>query len=107
MEADKVSYNPLYLQVKDVLLKRVVNGEYAAGEVIPSESKLAKDFGTSVSTIRQALSILVADSILQKKQGRGTFVSEKKVKISFLSWISESGRGEKILSDLTQKSKSM
>lgn len=103
MEADKISYNPLYLQVKDVLLKRVANGEYAAGEVIPSESKLAKDFGTSVSTIRQALSILVADSILQKKQGRGTFVSKKKIKISFLSWVPESGRGEKILSDLISR----
>ena len=41
-----LSYNPLYLQVKDILLKRIADGEYGPGEAIPSESKLASDFGT-------------------------------------------------------------
>jgi len=102
MAGDTVTYNPLYLQVKDVLQKRIVDGEYKTGEVIPSESRLAEDFGTSVSTIRQALSILVAEGVLKKKQGRGTFVSEKKVKISFLTWIPETRKGEGVIADLVE-----
>ena len=95
-----VSYNPLYLQVKDVLLKRIVDGIYRPGEHIPSESKLAADFGTSISTIRQAVSILVSDDYLVKRQGKGTRVSERKIKLSFLSWVVESKLGLKIIRDM-------
>jgi ABC-type glycerol-3-phosphate transport system substrate-binding protein len=99
----KLNYNPLYLQVRDVLNKRIVDGEYPSGKAIPSESKLASDFGTSISTIRQALSLLVAEGILSKKQGKGTIVSDRKVKISFLSWMQETPRGEEILVELIRK----
>jgi ABC-type glycerol-3-phosphate transport system substrate-binding protein len=102
MDADKVSYKPLYLQVKDILAKRIVNGVYRRGEAIPSETKLAEGFGTSISTIRQALSILVADGVLLKKQGKGTYVSDKTTKISFYTWIGETKRGEEILSGLIE-----
>jgi ABC-type glycerol-3-phosphate transport system substrate-binding protein len=103
MEETRLNYNPLYLQVKDVLLKRIVDGRYKPGEVIPSEPKLAEDFDTSISTIRQALSLLVADGVLVKKQGKGTTVSTRKIKISFLSWMGETGRGEEILDELVRK----
>jgi ABC-type glycerol-3-phosphate transport system substrate-binding protein len=93
----KLSYNPLYLQVKDIIQKQVVDGKYPPGANIPSEARLAEDFGTSVSTIRQALSILVSEGKLVKKQGRGTFVSEQKVEITLFSWIGETPRGEEIL----------
>ncbi len=100
MSTSIISYNPLYLQVKDILLKRIVDGEYERGESIPSESKLAADFGTSISTIRQAVSILVSEGYLVKKQGKGTFVSERKTEITFMSWIGESKNGERILNEL-------
>ena len=95
MTDGKLNYNPLYLQVRDVLNKRIVDGLYPPGRSIPSESKLASDFGTSISTIRQALSLLVEDGILVKKQGKGTIVSDRKVKISFLSWMQETPRGRR------------
>ena len=98
--AGAVSYKPLYLQVKDILLKRVVDGLYRPGNSIPSESQLAADFGTSISTIRQAVSILVSEGYLVKKQGKGTFVSERKTEISFLSWIMESKTGSRIMEEL-------
>lgn len=100
MGKEKLSYNPLYLQVKDVILKRIIDGEYPQACIIPSESKLADDFGTSISTIRQALSILVSEGHLLKKQGRGTFVSEKKVKITFLTWLAETERGKQLVDDV-------
>ena len=100
MGAPKISYNPLYLQVKDLLLKRIVADGCKPGDLLPSESRLAEDFGTSVSTVRQALSILVAEDILTKKQGKGTFVCDRKISISFLSWLGETRRGEQLLEDL-------
>ncbi|HUI71202.1 MAG TPA: extracellular solute-binding protein [Spirochaetia bacterium] len=103
MTDGKLNYNPLYLQVRDVLYKRIVEEEYSPGKAIPSESKLASDFGTSISTIRQALSLLVAEGVLVKKQGKGTIVSDRKVKITFLSWMQETPRGGEILAELVRK----
>ena len=106
MDANKLSYTPFYLQVKEIILKRIVEDVYPQGEVIPSESTLAEEFGTSISTIRQALSILAADGTLTKKQGKGTFVSDQKTTLRFFTWLSETKRGEQILShviDLFQK----
>lgn len=97
---ESVSYNPLYLQVKEVILRRIVEGIYLPGELIPSEKELSKDFRTSVSTVRQALSILVSDGYLLKKQGRGTFVSDQRVKVTFFNWMGESKRGLGIIHDL-------
>lgn len=103
MEERKLAYNPLYLQVRDVLLRRIVDGLHKPGELLPSESRLAADFGTSISTIRQALSLLVADGVLVKKQGKGTIVSERKVTVTFLSWMGETRRGEEILAELVRR----
>ncbi len=103
MEIKRVNYNPLYLQVKDILLKKIVDGLYPPGDLIPSESKLSDEFGTSVSTVRQALALLVADGVLVKKQGKGTMVSEKEIRISFLSWMGETPRGEAILGELVRR----
>lgn len=97
MSAEKVRYTPLYLQVKEVLLNRITNNIYKPGDVIPSEATLAEDFGASVSTIRQALSILAADGVLVKKQGKGTFISEKKTRLRFFSWIGDREAGKRIL----------
>ena len=78
-----VSYKPLYSQVREILQKRIADGVYLQGDLIPSESELAQEFGTSISTIRQAISMLSADGALIKKQGRGTFVSDQKTTIRF------------------------
>jgi ABC-type glycerol-3-phosphate transport system substrate-binding protein len=100
MSAGKVRYKPLYLQVKDVLLERIEDNVYQDGQRIPTEVSLSKEFGTSVSTIRQAVTLLVNDGLLIKKQGKGTFVSRHKTKLRFFSWILETTRGEKILQDV-------
>jgi ABC-type glycerol-3-phosphate transport system substrate-binding protein len=96
----KINYEPLYLKVKEVITRRILDGTYTASTAIPSESILAKEFGMSISTIRQALSILVFEGTLDKKQGKGTFVTERKTKIRFLSWYGESSQGKPILDKL-------
>lgn len=97
MDAEKVRYTPLYLQVKDVLLKRIMNHDYHRGEALPSEATLAHEFGASVSTVRQALALLAAEGVLIKKQGKGTYISEQKITLRFFSWLGEKEPGKSIL----------
>jgi len=100
---DKVKYLPLYMQVRKSLLKNIVDGEYILGRPLPTESVLAEAFGTSISTIRQALSTLVSDGVLVRKQGKGTFLSDRKKRISFFTWVSEIPKGEQYINELVKR----
>lgn len=53
---------------------RIVQGEWIPGEAIPPESVLAKSYGVALGTLRQALSLLVSEGLLERRHGRGTFV---------------------------------
>ncbi|PJN89031.1 GntR family transcriptional regulator [Bacillus sp. mrc49] len=64
----------LYLQVKDILVKRIQEKVWKANALIPTEQELMQEFDVSRTTLRQAISILVQDGLLEKKQGRGTIV---------------------------------
>ena len=75
---DNVSAQPLYLQIKTVLAQRILDGEYAPHERLPSESELMKVFGVSRITVRQALRDLHGDGLVFSVQGKGTFVSKPK-----------------------------
>lgn len=66
---------PLYKDVKRQLMAALTRGDWKAGEAIPSERRLADRFGISIGTVRKAIDELVADNILIRQQGRGTFVA--------------------------------
>lgn len=72
------SAQPMYLQIKETLKLRILNGDYAAHERLPSESELMKHFGVSRITVRQALRDLHSDGLVFSVQGKGTFVSKPK-----------------------------
>ena len=65
-------YGKLALALRD----RIVQGEWTPGDVIPSESSLAQSYGVALGTIRQALALLVEDGVLQRRHGKGTFVTK-------------------------------
>lgn len=65
-------YGKLALALRD----RIVQGEWTPGEVIPAESSLAQSYGVALGTIRQALALLVEDGVLQRRHGKGTFVTK-------------------------------
>ncbi len=66
---------PLYKELKLRLTRDLMNGEWRPGQAIPSETKLAERFQVSVGTVRKAIDELVAEKILLRQQGRGTFVA--------------------------------
>jgi GntR family transcriptional regulator len=66
---------PLYKDVKRQLMEALTRGEWKPGEAIPSERRIAERFGISIGTVRKAIDELVAENILIRQQGRGTFVA--------------------------------
>ena len=58
------------------LRERILQGEWAPGEVIPAESTLAQSYGVALGTLRQAMALLVEDGVLQRRHGKGTFVTK-------------------------------
>lgn len=71
-----MEYKPLYMHIRDQLLRHLVDGRWAPGMVIPSEMELARQLKVSQGTVRKALDTMSADNLLVRKQGKGTFVSE-------------------------------
>jgi len=69
------SYQPLYGQIKALLVSSLASGEWKPGQMIPSESELAIRFGVSQGTVRKAIDELATDNLLMRRQGRGTFVA--------------------------------
>jgi GntR family transcriptional regulator len=66
---------PLFRAVRRALLQAIEGGDLAPGAVLPNEARLAAAFGVSIGTLRRAVDDLVAENILVRRQGRGTFVA--------------------------------
>jgi GntR family transcriptional regulator len=66
---------PLYKEVRRRLLECLADGEWKPGDRIPSEPDLARRFGVAISTIRAGISDLAAAGVVNRWQGRGTFVA--------------------------------
>jgi GntR family transcriptional regulator len=69
------SRQPLYQQVRECLVDAIEQGEWDAGEALPSEIELADRFGVSQGTVRKGLDALVAERVLYRRQGLGTFIA--------------------------------
>jgi GntR family transcriptional regulator len=67
---------PLYLQIESVLKSKILTGELKEGDRLPPENELSKQFGVSPLTVRQALSSLVGEGLLDRKPGVGTMVKK-------------------------------
>lgn len=76
---DSKNVTPLYVQLIEILERQIVFGEREDGERLPSESELAKQFGVSIITVRNAVGELCKRGLLERKQGKGTFVRSAKL----------------------------
>lgn len=78
----------LYDKVREDLLSKIKDGTYPEGQTIPSELELAKIYGVSRPTVRQALQLLADEGYLEKRRRRGTVVTRPKISQSFTMSIS-------------------
>lgn len=65
---------PLYRQVKQRVIRNLIDEVWKPGDMLPSEPRLAEAFGVSPGTVRRALDELVAENLLLRHQGKGTIV---------------------------------
>ncbi|RME64979.1 MAG: GntR family transcriptional regulator [Alphaproteobacteria bacterium] len=69
-------FRPLYRQVYDYLVKQISEGAWKAAEALPSEQALAAELGVSQGTVRKALDVMAAEKLIERRQGKGTYVAE-------------------------------
>jgi len=66
---------PLYQALASTLRGEISGGVFGLGDRIPTEPELCRRHGVSRNTVRQAVERLVEEGVLDRQQGRGTFVS--------------------------------
>ena len=91
---------PLYMQIKEFLIAKISKGEWTPGNIIPSEIQLAKELGVSQGTVRNAITELVENNVLMRRQGRGTFVANHDTQRSLFHFFHISdNKNHKVLPD--------
>ncbi|MDP0496331.1 MAG: GntR family transcriptional regulator [Verrucomicrobiota bacterium JB024] len=70
---------PKYDKIQRALRKQIQDGALKAGSQLPPQNDLAKKFGASLLTLRQALGILEKEGLIARIHGRGTFVCPLKI----------------------------
>lgn len=88
------AFQPLYRQIKSLIVQSLMSGEWRPGEPIPSEIELAARFSVSQGTVRKAINELADQNLLIRHQGKGTFVAshaEERRKYYFTRIAPDSG----------------
>ena len=75
-QPDRPGFQPLYQQVRELLLAKIASGAWRPAQALPSEQALAGELGVSQGTVRKALDALAAESVVERRQGKGTFVAQ-------------------------------
>ena len=81
---DKGASTPLYQQVKAKLLEEIRSGRFGPGDPVPTETRLCEIYDVSRITVRRAISELQDERFLEKRHGKGTFVSLPRMMSSLL-----------------------
>lgn len=66
---------PLYRDLQRDLTQRIAAAEWLPGDALPSEARLAAHYDVAIGTVRKAIDELVAERIVQRRQGSGTYVA--------------------------------
>jgi GntR family transcriptional regulator len=94
MSEPALGFRPLYRQVRDALVKRIADGVWQPGQLLPSEPDIASSLGVSHGTVRKALDEMTADNLVVRRQGRGTYVAkhdDARILFQFFKLVPDSG----------------
>jgi GntR family transcriptional regulator len=79
LSIDRASPVPLHVQLKQALRDQILSGAWTAGDLVPGEPELCREFRVSRTTVRQALAALAFEGLVTRERGRGTFVALPKL----------------------------
>lgn len=82
-KVDKTSSVSIHIQLKSIIKDMIESGELKEGDVLLPEREICKEQEISRMTVNKAINALVSEGILYRKQGKGTFVAQKKKKYQF------------------------
>lgn len=77
---DKDSPKPIYLQIAEGISELLKGGVLPAGHVLPPERVLCEHFRISRMTLRQAMSLLDREGLIESRRGRGTVVTHSRLR---------------------------
>jgi GntR family transcriptional regulator len=84
---DRNSGSPLWVQFRDTLRSRILQGELTVGAKLPTEAEFGEQFGISRIVVREALADLVRTGLIYKIKGQGAFVSARERDEDFVSTV--------------------
>ncbi len=73
---DLLPSKPLYEKIKTLIIQKIIDGRWEAGERLPNEFQLGEEFGVSQGTVRKALEAMTREGLVVRHQGKGTYVAE-------------------------------
>ena len=75
--SDEGATQPKYEQLRDYVVSQIESGRLRAGELLPSENRLAETLQIARSTVRQAMAAMERDGLVRRVHGKGTFIHEQ------------------------------
>jgi len=77
---------PRYHRIAEALREQIRGGEFPPGARLPNQRKLAKTFGVTLMTLRQALELLEREHLIVRRHGLGTFVAAPSIDYDILQF---------------------
>ena len=74
---NREDHQKLYLQLYEIMRKKIQSNEWVVGSQIPTEEELCKMFNVSRATVRTAVLELARQGYLKRQQGKGTFICKR------------------------------
>jgi GntR family transcriptional regulator len=75
---------PRYHRIAEELRQRIQSGDLAPGARLANQRRLARDFGVTLMTLRQALEVLERENLIRRQHGLGTFVAAPSIDYDIL-----------------------
>jgi GntR family transcriptional regulator len=84
---------PLYHRLRDQIALQIAQNVWKPGEAIPTEAELAAKYKMAIGTVRRAIQTLVDDGLVERSQGKGTFVRRPSFDTSLFRFLRLHGQG--------------
>lgn len=98
MALDPLDPRPPFRQIADRLREKILSGQLAPGDRLPSERELVETYGTAHATVRNALALLRSEGLIVTHRGKGAFVRLRPLRLRlktnhlFVTQAREQGR---------------
>ena len=77
IQLNKLLKRPMYQQIVDSLRKSISTGQLQFGDRLPTEKEVCELLDLSVIVVKQAYDVLVAEKLIERIKGKGTFVTSR------------------------------